>query len=98
MTVAGTAELSSATATDATRTDDWNSVIVVSNQGPMLARRYFDSTITYLLATPRLPGEPGAVPTPSLTGGLPGGCGSSPLPTPLFPFTLQSLSCPLWLP
>lgn len=37
------------------------------------------------LPPPRLPGLPGDVPGPSLTGGLPGGCGSTPLPTPLFP-------------
>ncbi len=34
---------------------------------------------------PRLPGRPGPVPGPSLIGGLPGGGGSMPLPTPLFP-------------
>ena len=33
-----------------------------------------------------LPGAPGPVPGPSFTGGLPGGCGSLPLPTPLFPW------------
>jgi len=32
-----------------------------------------------------LPGFPGPVPGPSLIGGFPGGCGSMPLPTPLFP-------------
>lgn len=31
------------------------------------------------------PGFPGKVPMPSLIGGLPGGCGSYPLPTPLLP-------------
>ena len=37
------------------------------------------------LPPPRLPGLPGDVPGPSFTGGLPGGCGSTPLPTPLLP-------------
>lgn len=33
----------------------------------------------------RLPGLPGPLPGPSFTGGFPGGCGSSPFPTPLLP-------------
>ena len=36
------------------------------------------------------PGFPGPVPGPSLTGGFPGGCGSTPLPTPLLPFSRTS--------
>src|SRR5437879_732551 len=46
-----------------------------------------------------LPGLPGPVPGPSFSGGLPGGAGSIPLPTPLLPFTLVadlSTRRPLW--
>jgi hypothetical protein len=39
---------------------------------------------------PRWPGFPGPVPGPSFTGGLPGGWGSSPLPTPLLPWPCRS--------
>src|SRR3954465_13288982 len=38
-----------------------------------------------------LPGLPGPVPGPSLMGGFPGGWGSIPLPTPLFPFARKLL-------
>src|SRR5580765_7978365 len=47
-----------------------------------------------VLPWPRLPGLPGPVPGPSLIGGLPGGCGSTPLPTPLFPFAFVGDTAP----
>ena len=51
--------------------------------------RITDQNGSYLLLS-LWPGLPGPVPGPSLTLGFPGGCGSSPLPTPLFPFSLRS--------
>ena len=39
---------------------------------------------------PLFPGLPGLVPGPSLIGGFPGGCGSSPLPTPFLPWTTMT--------
>src|SRR3954451_13335824 len=52
-------------------------------------RRFYDPVPRWLL-----PGCPGPVPWPSLVGGLPGGCASTPLPTPLFPFCSAGLPPP----
>src|SRR5262245_8960303 len=58
-------------------------------------------TLATLNAPPRLPGFPGPALRPSLIGGLPRGCGSMPLPTPLFPLAPLLPFCfpfPTWPP